>query len=63
LLPYSPDFSPIENLWLQLKNILRYLNTTNYQELEKAIEFAFNEVKSENIWNWFTHWCYCTTFL
>jgi transposase len=44
LSPYSPDFSPIENLWSKLKNILRSIKTTNYQELGKAIEFAFNEV-------------------
>ena len=42
--PNSPDFSPIENLWSKLKNILRSIKTTNYQELGKAIEFAFNEV-------------------
>ena len=28
----------------KLKNILRSIKTTNYQELGKAIEFAFNEV-------------------
>ena len=31
LSPYSPDLSPIENLWSKLKNILRSLKTTNYQ--------------------------------
>jgi transposase len=44
LSPYSPDFSPIENLGSPLKNILRSIKTPNYQELAKAIEFAFNEV-------------------
>jgi len=52
LSPYSPDFSPFENLWSKLKNILRSIKTTNYQELGQAREFAFNEVTSENIWNW-----------
>ncbi len=61
LSPYSPDFSPIENLWSKLKNILRSLKTTNSQELGKAIEFAFEQVTSENLWNWFTHCCYCTS--
>jgi transposase len=37
LSPYSPDFSPIENLWSKLKIILRSIKTTNYQELGKAI--------------------------
>jgi transposase len=31
LSPYSPDFSPIENLWSKLKIILRSIQTTNYQ--------------------------------
>ena len=44
LSPYSPDFSPSENLWSPLKNILRSIKTPNYQELAKAREFAFNEV-------------------
>jgi hypothetical protein len=25
---------------------------TNYQELGKAIEFAFDRVTPENLWNW-----------
>jgi len=61
LSPYSPDFSPIENLWSKLKTILRSLKTTNYQELGKAIEFAFSQVTSENLLNWFAHCCYCTS--
>ncbi len=44
LSPYSPDFSPSENLWSLLKNILRSIKTPNYQELAKARECAFNEV-------------------
>jgi transposase len=63
LSPYSPDFSPIENLWSKLKIILRSIKTTNYQELGKAIEFAFNQVTLEDIYNWFTHGCYCTSSL
>ena len=63
LSPYSPDFSPIENLWSKLKNILRSIKTTNYQELAKAIDLAFSQVTSSNIFNWFTHCCYCTSSL
>jgi transposase len=47
LSPYSPDFLPIKNLWSKLKNILRSIKTTNYQELGKAIEFAFNNEVTE----------------
>ena len=49
LSPYSPDFSPIENLWSKLKNILRSIKTTNYRELAKAIEFGFNQVTLSDI--------------
>jgi transposase len=61
LSPYYPEFSPIEHLWSKLKNILRSLKTTNYGELAKAIEFAFNQVTLSELWNWFTHCCYCTS--
>jgi len=47
--PYSPDFSPIENLWSKLKIILRSIKTTNYQELGKAIEFAFGSALHRQI--------------
>jgi len=49
-------------LWSKLKNILRSIKTTNYRELAKAIEFAFNQVTLSDLWNWFTHCCYCTSF-
>ena len=61
LSPYSPDFSPIEHLWSKLKNLLRSIKTTNYRELAKAIEFAFNQVTLSDMRNWFTHCCYCTS--
>ena len=44
LSPYSPDFSIIENLRSKFKNILGSIKTTNYQQLGKAIEFAFSQV-------------------
>ena len=49
LSPYSPDFSPIKNLWSKLKIILRSIKTTNYQELGKAIEFAFGSALHRQI--------------
>ena len=61
LSPYSPDFSPIEHLWSKLKNILSSIKTTNYRELAKAIEFAFNQVTLSDLGNWFNHCCYCTS--
>jgi uncharacterized protein YjbI with pentapeptide repeats len=37
-------FLPLKNLGSPIKNILRSIKTTNYQELAKAIQFAFDEV-------------------
>lgn len=59
--PYSPDFSPIENCWSKVKNILRFIGARSYQDLAKAIETAFNKVSLNDIYNWFTHCCYCTS--
>ncbi|WP_196519723.1 transposase [Nostoc sp. WHI] len=44
--PYSPDFSPIENCWSKIKSILRSIGARNYPSLAKAIEEAFNKVRT-----------------
>lgn len=59
--PYSPDFSPIENCWSKIKNILRSIGARNYPDLAQAIEEAFNKVSLNDIRSWFTHCCYCTS--
>lgn len=59
--PYSPDFSPIENCWSKIKSILRSIGARNYPSLAEAIETAFNKVSLNDIRNWFTHCCYCTS--
>lgn len=59
--PYSPDFSPIENFWSKVKGILRSLGARTYQVLEQAIAEAFSQVSEQDIRNWFTHCCYCTS--
>jgi transposase len=59
--PYSPDFSPIENCWSKIKNVLRSLGARSYPDLVTAIETAFHQVSLEDIYNWFTHCCYCTS--
>jgi transposase len=53
--PYSPDFSPIENCWSKLKNILRSLGARSYPDLASSIETAFNQVSLNDIYSWFTH--------
>ncbi|AKE66313.1 Mobile element protein [Microcystis aeruginosa NIES-2549] len=59
--PYSPDFAPIENFWSQIKSILRKLKPRTYRELDKALEEAFKQVSEQDLRNWFTHCCYCTS--
>ena len=59
--PYSPDFSPIENCWSKVKNILRSIGARSYPDLAKAIDTAFSQVSLNDIFNWFAHCCYCTS--
>ena len=59
--PYSPDFSPIENFWSQVKSTLRSLGARTYQALDLAIAQAFDQVSTDDIRHWFTHCCYYTS--
>jgi len=59
--PYSPDFSPIENCFSKIKNILRSIGARTYLDLLKAIEEAFSQVSLQDLKGWFTHCCYCTS--
>jgi transposase len=59
--PYSPDFSPIENVWSKVKGILRSQGAKTYKALEEAIASAFKQIDEQDLWNWFTHYCYCTS--
>lgn len=61
--PYSPDFSPIENLWSKLKSYLKKLEARTYRDLINAIEKGFATISLQDIYNWFTHCCYCTSSL
>jgi transposase len=57
---YSPDFSPIENCWSKIKSILRRIGARTYPDLLDALEQAFSEVISKDLFGWFSHCCYCT---
>ena len=61
LLPYSPDFSPIEPFWSKVKNSLHSLGARTYQALKNAIDLAYDQVTLNNVKNWFTFRCYCTS--
>ena len=56
---YSPDFSPIENCWSKVKELIRSLALRTYHDLAKAIDTAFQQVSLKDIHHWFTHCCYC----
>lgn len=53
--PYSPDYSPIENMWSKLKNTLRKLAPRSLKEFKKAIRVAFKEISQTDLINWFKH--------
>jgi transposase len=59
--PYSPDFSPIENCWSKIKRVLRSIEARTYPDLAQAIQSAFEQVSLNDLRNWFTHCCYCTS--
>lgn len=61
LSPYSPEFSPIENFWSKVKAILKKAKARTYKDLVAAISEAMLKVTKDDIHNWFTHCCYCTS--
>lgn len=61
LSPYSPEFSPIENFWSKLKEILKTFQPRNYEDLVIGIAEAMQQVTQQDIRNWFAHCCYCTS--
>ena len=61
LSPYSPEFSPIENMWSKVKAILKKLKARTYKDLIDGVTSAILEVTPKNIHSWYTHCCYCTS--
>lgn len=53
--PYSPDFSPIENMWSKIKNSLRKLMPRTPRGFKKAIKIAFEGISECNLTGWFGH--------
>lgn len=52
---YSPDFSPIENMWSKIKSILRKYAPRTKRAFDKAIKIAFNSISQDDISGWFKH--------
>ena len=51
--PYSPDYSPIENIWSKAKSVLRMLEARTVEDLEVAVTLALQEVTAQDCRNCF----------
>ena len=52
---YSPDFSPIEEAFSKLKNILRKVQARTHEALVEAIGIALDAVSHQDALGWFEH--------
>lgn len=57
--PYSPDLSPIENMWSKIKKLLKNKASRTLQSFNKAITEAFKEIRTSDIFGWYEHCGYC----
>lgn len=55
LSPYSPDFSPIEQMWSKVKEALRVAKARTREELERALSEALKTISKADILGWFKH--------
>jgi transposase len=53
--PYSPDFSPVECCWSQLKIALRGAAARTRRRLERALSTALHFIDPAHIRGWFRH--------
>ena len=53
--PYSPDFTPIENLWSKVKQILRRLAPRTAGDLLQATATAFAAISTADCQGFFLH--------
>ena len=53
--PYSPDLSPIENIWSKVKQLLRSSAARVIPALREAISAAFTAVTASDCYNCFAH--------
>jgi transposase len=56
---YSPDFSPLENYWSKLKELLRGMAARTLETLEESVKNALNQITEEDVKGWFKHCGYC----
>lgn len=53
--PYSPDFSPIEQMWSKLKTHLRQAKARTQQELDRAIAEGLKLITESDCRSWFKY--------
>jgi transposase len=53
--PYSPDLSPIEKCWSQVKAALRAAKARTVDELMKALKEALLTISAADVRAWFTY--------
>lgn len=59
--PYSPDFTPIEEMFSKFKGFLRRVGARAKEHLYDAIGEGLREVTAEDILGWFRHAGLCAT--
>jgi transposase len=59
--PYSPDYSPIEELFSKFKNFLRRIGARAKEHLYDAIGAGLRDVSDQDILGWFCHAGLCAT--
>ncbi len=53
--PYSPDFSPIEQMWSKLKTYLRKVKARTNEELDRAVAEGLRLITESDCRGWFKH--------
>ena len=53
--PYSPDFSPIEQMWSKLKTHLRKAKARTVEELNHAVSEGLKLITESDCRGWFKH--------
>jgi transposase len=59
--PYSPDYTPIEEMFSKVKEALRHAEARAKAELYEAVGEALRRVTPEDILGWFRHAGLCAT--
>ena len=53
--PYSPDLTPIERMWLEVKTALRAAGARTRAAVHAALPAAFAAVTAADVLGWFSH--------